>query len=120
MLMGMGLAHRNQERSAPGVVLLVFLAALALLGLQAASSSLTAADADADLAVSKGDSPDPVTAGSALTYTIQVVNAGPGPAANGVVIDDLPKGVSFVSAQSSQGVCGASGRRVTCTLGTLG
>ena len=34
----------------------------------------------ADLALSKSDAPDPVNAGTPLTYTITVTNAGPVPA----------------------------------------
>jgi Ca2+-binding RTX toxin-like protein len=52
---------------------------------------------------------------------IQVANAGPDVAAKVVVTDNLPKGVGFVSAQSTLGSCGVSSnrRKVTCTLGTV-
>jgi uncharacterized repeat protein (TIGR01451 family) len=52
----------------------------------------------ADLEISKADSPDPVTVGDNLTYTITVTNNGPDAAANVVVTDTLPSGVTFVSA----------------------
>ena len=36
----------------------------------------------ADLAVTKSDAPDPVTAGADITYTITLDNAGPSDAQN--------------------------------------
>src|SRR6266511_6491056 len=45
--------------------------------------------APSDLSITKPDSPDPVTEGSQLTYTIEVRNDGPDPATNVVVTDDL-------------------------------
>ncbi len=50
----------------------------------------------ADLSVSLIGSPDPVTAGSTLTYRITVTNAGPDPATGVQVVDDLPADVTFV------------------------
>jgi uncharacterized repeat protein (TIGR01451 family) len=70
----------------------------------------------ADLEISKADSPDPVTVGDNLTYTITVTNNGPDAAANVVVTDTLPSGVTFVSA--SPGCVHAAGV-VTCNLGTI-
>jgi uncharacterized repeat protein (TIGR01451 family) len=73
----------------------------------------------ADLKVTKADGPDPVSLGSALTYTIQVENLGPDAATGVVVTDSLPKEVDFVSATSTQGKCTAKGRKVACELGTM-
>lgn len=77
----------------------------------------------AELSLIKLDSPDPVMTGGALTYSIQVANAGPDVATNVIVTDNLPKGVGFVSAASPQGSCAAGGKKnpgkVTCALGTL-
>jgi uncharacterized repeat protein (TIGR01451 family)/CSLREA domain-containing protein len=70
----------------------------------------------ADLEISKADSPDPVTVGDNLTYTITVTNNGPDAATNVVVTDTLPSGVTFVSA--SPGCVHAAGV-VTCNLGTI-
>jgi uncharacterized repeat protein (TIGR01451 family) len=119
--MGMGFEHRFQERRLARVCTLIALAALGLLGLQAGYSAAAAEAATADLAVTNADSPDPVTAGTPLTYTIQVVNAGPDAAADVVVVDEVAKGVGIVSAQPSQGACAMStnGRKVTCSLGTV-
>lgn len=81
--------------------------------------------AAADLALTKTDAPDPVVAGTNLTYTIQVTNNGPSTAANVVVTDSLPGQVSFVSSAPSQGSClsgvvpGDPAKPLTCNLGTL-
>ncbi|MEV0455111.1 lamin tail domain-containing protein [Catellatospora methionotrophica] len=53
---------------------------------------------EANLSVTKTDSPDPVTAGQNLTYTITVANAGPAGAQAVVLTDNLPAGTTFVSA----------------------
>jgi uncharacterized repeat protein (TIGR01451 family) len=88
-----------------------------------ASSGAPAPNGSADLSLTKSDSPDPVTAGGALAYSIQVANAGPDAATNAVVTDNLPKGVSFISAASTQGSCSTKGKSkgptLTCALGTL-
>lgn len=73
----------------------------------------------ADLSLSKTDSPDPVIAGSPLTYTITVTNGGPNAALGVVMTDALPAGVVFVAANPTQGSCSGSST-VTCDLGTLG
>jgi uncharacterized repeat protein (TIGR01451 family) len=70
----------------------------------------------ADLEISKADSPDPVTVGDNLTYTITVTNRGPDAATNVVVTDTLPSGVTFVSASPG---CVHSAGVVTCNLGNI-
>jgi len=72
-----------------------------------------------DLAVTKTDSPDPVTVGNNLTYTVVVVNNGPSPASNVVLTDPLPANVSFVSANSTQGACSQASGTVTCNIGAM-
>ena len=49
-----------------------------------------------DLVISKSDSPDPVTAGEQLNYTVRVRNDGSEQATNVVVSDELPTGVDFL------------------------
>jgi uncharacterized repeat protein (TIGR01451 family) len=72
-----------------------------------------------DLVLTKSDSPDPVTQGSNLTYTIQVQNNA-APATGVVVTDTLPSQVDFVSATPSQGTpCDRTGSTVTCDLGNM-
>jgi uncharacterized repeat protein (TIGR01451 family) len=64
----------------------------------------------ADLSVTKTDLPDPVTAGTSLTYTVTVTNNGSfgNTDATGITLTDtLPSGVTFVSA--SAGCIEASG-----------
>ncbi len=51
-----------------------------------------------DLVLTKGDSPDPVVAGTQLTYALEVTNNGPDDSPGLVVTDTLPAGVTFVSS----------------------
>lgn len=69
-----------------------------------------------DLAVSVADSPDPVAAGTQLTYTVTATNNGPNPATSVQVVDTLPADVDFVSASPG---CTAAGQVVTCNIGEL-
>ncbi len=71
----------------------------------------------ADLIVIKSDNPDPVMAGSELTYTITVTNAGPNIATTVKLTDTLPTGVTFISA--SPGCSFAPPNTVICALGIL-
>ena len=73
----------------------------------------------ADLSITKTDSPDPVTVGQTLTYTITVTNNGPSGATGVTVTDTLPGSVTFVSASPTQGSCTPSSGTVTCNLGSL-
>src|SRR6266511_3629721 len=73
----------------------------------------------ADLGVSISDSPDPVTTGSNLTYTITVTNGGPGAAPAVMVTDTVHRRVTFVSATPTQGTCTPSTESVSCDLGTI-
>jgi CSLREA domain-containing protein/uncharacterized repeat protein (TIGR01451 family) len=74
----------------------------------------------ADLAVTKTASPNPVTVGSNLTFTITATNNGPDVVTNAVVTDNLPLSVVFVSCNSTNGgVCGGSGNNRTITFPTL-
>jgi hypothetical protein len=76
-----------------------------------------------DLVLTAVDSPDPVVAGSNLTYTITITNLASGtvgPHASGVRISNaLPAGLTYVSASASQGGCSHAGGIVICDLGTL-
>ncbi len=57
----------------------------------------------ADLTVTKTDLPDPVAAGTDLTYTITATNSGTADAADVEISDLLPPGTTFVSATPSAG-----------------
>lgn len=72
----------------------------------------------ADLSITKTDSPDPVTAGSSLTYTITIANNGPNTATGVTLTDTLPGSVTFVSSTPSQGFCSGAAV-VTCSIGSL-
>lgn len=72
----------------------------------------------ADLSVFKLDTPNPVTIGGVVTYTITVTNNGPGHATGVTVAEALSAGLRLLSVASSQGGC--SGNVViTCNLGTI-
>lgn len=72
----------------------------------------------ADLALAKTASPDPVTAGGSLTFTLTATNGGPDAATQVVVTDPLPAGVVFDAAASDPRCAEAAGT-VTCTLGDV-
>ncbi len=73
--------------------------------------------AEADVAVHKSDSPDPVAAGTNLSYTIVVENHGPSDAQNVVLTDPLPSpDLSFVSADAP---CTHAGNAIACEFGAL-
>ena len=63
----------------------------------------TAVVAQADLTLTKADSPDPVAAGDDLTYTLTLTNAGPSDAASVALTDPIPAGTTFVSASQTSG-----------------
>jgi uncharacterized repeat protein (TIGR01451 family) len=70
---------------------------------QTASATTTVSNQSSDLSVTKSDSPDPVNAGSNITYTITVNNAGPDAAINATLADTLPANTTFVSLSSPGG-----------------
>ena len=73
----------------------------------------------ADLSIFKFASADPVSTGSAFSYHVAVVNDGPEDAAGVTMTDTLPPGVTFVSADPSQGACVEASGTVTCDLATV-
>ena len=83
------------------------------------ASTTTTVTPVADLALTKGDSPDPVLAGELLTYTLTATNGGPSSAAGVTLVDTLPGDATFESATPTQGSCSESGGTVTCQLGTV-
>ena len=56
-----------------------------------------------DLSLTKTAVPSTVVVGSNVTFTLTLSNAGPSTATGVVVQDQLPTGISFVSASASQG-----------------
>jgi len=69
------------------------IAAAAMLALPASAAAINTAD----LGVSISDSPDPVADGADLTYTVLVLNHGPGAATNVTLGTTTPPGTAFVS-----------------------
>jgi uncharacterized repeat protein (TIGR01451 family) len=76
-------------------------------------------EAAADLALTKTDPPGRQPTGRNMTYTLTVTNAGPDTGLGATVVDQLPAGMTFVSATPTQGGCGESGGTVTCHLGPI-
>ncbi len=84
----------------------------------------TASDSDvltpqADLAIAKSESADPVVAGTALAYTVTVTNNGPSNALTVSLSDTLPASVVFVSAVGCTHDGSPTGGVVTCAIGTI-
>jgi uncharacterized repeat protein (TIGR01451 family) len=71
-----------------------------------------------DLAITKSDSPDPVSVGGLLTYTITVTNKKGDTANNVVVTDALPSGVTLVSVSTTKGTCSGS-NPISCAIGSV-
>jgi len=123
---GLSLSSDDGRRARRRMWLVSALATLVAVGgvaLVAATTGVGEAGASAvdpaDLSLTKSGSPDTVAEGAALTYTIQVKNAGPDAATNVEVSDDLPSQVDPGSATASPGTCDIKGKKVTCSLGTL-
>ncbi|MGD8750619.1 MAG: DUF11 domain-containing protein [Anaerolineales bacterium] len=76
-------------------------------------------DLEADLALTKSDTSDPVVVGDDVTYSLMVSNNGPDAADNIVLTDSLPGSTTFASATPDQGSCGETAGVVTCNLGIL-
>jgi len=78
-----------------------------------------AAEEQADLSLSLAESADLINMGTAFSYTLTVSNAGPQTASNVQLVDTLPSGVSFVSANGTDWSCHEAGGTVTCELASL-
>lgn len=73
---------------------------------------------EADLRV-QGTGTRSVKIGKKITYTVTVTNGGPGAATGVTLVDELPRGTTFLSAKANQGSCTARASRVRCELGDL-
>jgi len=113
-------ANSEHQRSKRGARHAWLLAAVPIVALVFAGVGSAAPAGSTNLKITKADSPDPVSVGSTLTYTIQVQNLGPITATGVVLTDQLPKGVDFVSATTTAGNCSQRGKKVTCELGAIG
>ena len=83
----------------------------------------TTVQASADLSTTITATPNPVTAGTALSYQITVSNAGPSTAVAVTLTDTLPAALNFTSASTSAqgGSCGfqVNTNTVQCQLGNV-
>jgi uncharacterized repeat protein (TIGR01451 family) len=85
-----------------------------------ASATVVVGNANsADMAVVKTASPNPVTVGTPLTYSLAVTNNGPASVTNVTVTDTLPSSVTYLSSTSTLGTCSEAGGIVSCLLGTM-
>ncbi len=84
----------------------------------ATATNLVTSSTNADVAIVKTDSPDPVGQGQLITYRMSVTNNGPATATNVSVSDTLVASLTFVSSSASQGSC-AGTSTINCSLGTM-
>lgn len=73
----------------------------------------------ADLAVTLSESSDPITAGSNLTYALNVTNNGPQAATEVTLVNGLAPNVDLVSATTNQGSCIESEGNIICKLNPI-
>ena len=81
-----------------------------------ASASITASP-QAELALEKVALTPEVNDGEDARFKLTATNTGPSQAAETKLVDTLPAGLSYVSANGAS--CAAKGQEVTCELGTL-
>jgi uncharacterized repeat protein (TIGR01451 family) len=73
-----------------------------------------------DMSIAKTGTPNPVTEGTLLTYTLTVTNNSTTTSATNVTVTDtLPSVVTYLSTNATQGSCSEAGGTVTCLLGTM-
>ena len=82
-------------------------------------SGSTTVQVQSDLSVSATGSAT-AQAGSAVTYTVNVTNAGPNTASSTQLSYQLASGLSNASATTTRGVCTSSSSQLICALGNLG
>ncbi len=84
-----------------------------------ASSSTSVTDPDADVSIAISDAPDPIALGAGdITYSIVATNHGPATATGIRIVDELPDGVTLVSAKPGT-KCAVNGVTVSCNGGSL-
>jgi len=72
-----------------------------------------------DFGVFVSDTPDPVSIRQPLTYSLRVVNTGPGVATGVWLTNQLPAEVEVVRVEPSQGACSVNGEQIVCELGSV-
>ena len=83
------------------------------------ATTIVPAGAGVNLSIAKTDTPDPVAAGGAFTYSIVVTNAGTTVATGVRVVDVLPAGITAGVPTSTLGACSIAGGQLQCNIGTL-
>jgi uncharacterized repeat protein (TIGR01451 family) len=76
-------------------------------------------DSTADLSLLQTASPDQVTIGNTLMYTLIVTNHGPDTASEVVLTAILPPGMTMESVNPAQGSCTVGSSSVACALDTI-
>jgi uncharacterized repeat protein (TIGR01451 family) len=86
-----------------------------------AGATVVVANANSvDMSIVKTGTPNPVTQGTPLTYTLTVTNNSTTTSATNVTVTDtLPSSVTYLSTNTTQGSCSEAGGTVTCLLGTM-
>lgn len=102
---------------ASGTVLNNLVEASSAEGVFDSETITTTVETEADLEITKSDSPGTVIAGETLTYTLNVVNHGPSVAESVTVSDTLPSGMSLASVNPSGSCSGTT--IITCNLGDM-
>lgn len=76
-----------------------------------------------DLRLVKTDSPDPVTPGAQVTYSIEVTNLGPDAAGGVTIVDQAPSALTFaggfITGAFTQANCNIVDATFTCAMGGL-
>ena len=86
----------------------------------ATATVLVASANSADVAIAKIGTPNPVSQGGTLIYTLTVTNNGPATATNVTATDILPSSVTYLSVTPpAGGACSEAGGTVTCQLGSM-
>jgi uncharacterized repeat protein (TIGR01451 family) len=65
------------------------------------------------------DATSPTPLNGIVNYTLTVTNRGPDTATNVQLADPAPAGITYLSANPSQGTCSVSASLVACNLGTI-
>jgi uncharacterized repeat protein (TIGR01451 family) len=81
----------------------------------------TQVDALAVLTIAKADYPDPVIAGTILTYEVTITNTGPSSATGVTLTDSLPVGVAYqgYTVSNGTGTCSLLPDKLYCDLNNL-
>ncbi|MBJ7472396.1 MAG: DUF11 domain-containing protein, partial [Solirubrobacteraceae bacterium] len=83
------------------------------------STATTNVNAAADLRVVKTADRSAAAVGDTITWTVTATNDGPSAAAGVTITDDLPAGVTLLTATANQGTCTPVGVQVVCTVGPM-